>query len=40
MRAAFVFSVSVVNVESDVGCLELFYGLTLVFKDFGGRFMV
>ncbi|UMX60222.1 threonine synthase [Escherichia coli] len=25
--------------ESDVGCLELFHGPTLAFKDFGGRFM-
>ncbi|MGU0044522.1 pyridoxal-phosphate dependent enzyme [Escherichia coli] len=29
----------VANVESDVGCLELFHGPTLAFKDFGGRFM-
>jgi threonine synthase len=26
-------------VEPDVGCLELFHGPTLAFKDFGGRFM-
>ncbi len=27
------------QVEPDVGCLELFHGPTLAFKDFGGRFM-
>lgn len=27
------------KVEKDVGCLELFHGPTLAFKDFGGRFM-
>ncbi|MDR8289898.1 pyridoxal-phosphate dependent enzyme, partial [Acinetobacter baumannii] len=26
-------------VQEDVGCLELFHGPTLAFKDFGGRFM-
>ncbi|MDX7018410.1 threonine synthase, partial [Klebsiella aerogenes] len=26
-------------VAADVGCLELFHGPTLAFKDFGGRFM-
>ncbi|WP_250320576.1 threonine synthase, partial [Escherichia coli] len=39
VRAAFVFPAPVANVESDVGCLELFHGPTLAFKDFGGRFM-
>ncbi len=39
MRAAFAFPAPVANVESDVGCLELFHGPTLAFKDFGGRFM-
>ena len=27
------------KVQEDVGCLELFHGPTLAFKDFGGRFM-
>ena len=35
----FAFPAPVANVESDVGCLELFHGPTLAFKDFGGRFM-
>ncbi len=39
VRAAFAFPAPVANVESDVGCLELFHGPTLAFKDFGGRFM-
>lgn len=36
----FVFLVLVSKVQEDVGCLELFYGFMLVFKDFGGCFMV
>ncbi|EED4433810.1 threonine synthase, partial [Salmonella enterica subsp. enterica serovar Heidelberg] len=39
VRAAFAFPAPVAQVESDVGCLELFHGPTLAFKDFGGRFM-
>ncbi|XNN29209.1 hypothetical protein ACLK2F_00020 [Escherichia coli] len=39
VRAAFAFPAPVADVESDVGCLELFHGPTLAFKDFGGRFM-
>ncbi|SUG21586.1 threonine synthase [Salmonella enterica subsp. arizonae] len=39
IRAAFAFPAPVAQVESDVGCLELFHGPTLAFKDFGGRFM-
>lgn len=39
MRAAFAFPAPVKQVEPDVGCLELFHGPTLAFKDFGGRFM-
>ena len=35
---AFAFPAPVVKqVEPDVGCLELFHGPTLAFKDFGGR---
>ena len=37
VRAAFAFPAPVAQVESDVGCLELFHGPTLAFKDFGGR---
>jgi threonine synthase len=39
VRAAFAFPAPVSHVEPDVGCLELFHGPTLAFKDFGGRFM-
>ena len=39
VRAAFAFPASVSKVQEDVGCLELFHGPTLAFKDFGGRFM-
>ncbi|MEZ2508501.1 threonine synthase [Escherichia fergusonii] len=39
VRAAFAFPAPVSKVEKDVGCLELFHGPTLAFKDFGGRFM-
>ena len=39
VRAAFAFPAPVKQVEPDVGCLELFHGPTLAFKDFGGRFM-
>lgn len=39
VRAAFAFPAPVQQVEPDVGCLELFHGPTLAFKDFGGRFM-
>jgi threonine synthase len=39
VRDAFAFPAPVQPVESDVGCLELFHGPTLAFKDFGGRFM-
>jgi len=39
VRAAFVFPAPVSQVEEDIGCLELFHGPTLAFKDFGGRFM-
>ena len=37
--AAFAFPAPVKGVQDDVGCLELFHGPTLAFKDFGGRFM-
>jgi threonine synthase len=37
--AAFAFPAPVSKVQDDVGCLELFHGPTLAFKDFGGRFM-
>ncbi|MDI8083801.1 hypothetical protein MJN69_30150, partial [Salmonella enterica subsp. enterica serovar Kentucky] len=33
VRAAFAFPAPVAQVESDVGCLELFHGPTLAFKD-------
>ncbi|MGL5700028.1 MAG: threonine synthase, partial [Kluyvera sp.] len=36
---AFTFPAPVKKVQEDVGCLELFHGPTLAFKDFGGRFM-
>ena len=39
LRAAFAFPAPVSQVQGDVGCLELFHGPTLAFKDFGGRFM-
>ena len=39
VRAAFAFPAPVSQVEEDIGCLELFHGPTLAFKDFGGRFM-
>jgi len=39
VAAAFAFPAPVKTVEPDVGCLELFHGPTLAFKDFGGRFM-
>ena len=39
VREAFAFPAPVRQVEGDVGCLELFHGPTLAFKDFGGRFM-
>lgn len=39
VRTAFAFPAPVKPVESDIGCLELFHGPTLAFKDFGGRFM-
>lgn len=39
VRDAFAFPAPVKPVESDIGCLELFHGPTLAFKDFGGRFM-
>ncbi|ADO49955.1 threonine synthase [[Enterobacter] lignolyticus] len=39
VRAAFAFPAPVSQVQADVGCLELFHGPTLAFKDFGGRFM-
>ena len=39
VRTAFAFPAPVQQVEPDVGCLELFHGPTLAFKDFGGRFM-
>lgn len=37
--AAFNFPLPLLNVSSDIACLELFHGPTLAFKDFGGRFM-
>ncbi|EKS1844911.1 threonine synthase [Cronobacter muytjensii] len=36
---AFTFPAAVSQVAEDIGCLELFHGPTLAFKDFGGRFM-
>ena len=39
IRNAFTFPAPVKEVQSDIGCLELFHGPTLAFKDFGGRFM-
>lgn len=37
--AAFTFPALVREIQPDIGCLELFHGPTLAFKDFGGRFM-
>ncbi len=37
VRAAFAFPAPVANVESDVGCLELFHGPTLAFKALSTR---
>ncbi|MDF7679874.1 threonine synthase [Enterobacteriaceae bacterium ESL0689] len=39
IAAAFTFPVPVSKVQQDIGCLELFHGPTLAFKDFGARFM-
>lgn len=39
VRNAFTFPAPVREVQNDIGCLELFHGPTLAFKDFGGRFM-
>jgi len=36
---AFAFGAPVAQVTEQIGCLELFHGPTLAFKDFGGRFM-
>ncbi|MBJ3813519.1 threonine synthase [Shimwellia pseudoproteus] len=36
---AFAFPAPVTQVSDHIGCLELFHGPTLAFKDFGGRFM-
>lgn len=39
IATAFTFPAPVNKVQDDIGCLELFHGPTLAFKDFGGRFM-
>ena len=39
VRNAFTFPAPVAKVEEHIYALELFYGPTLAFKDFGGRFM-
>ncbi|ELY4599266.1 threonine synthase [Cronobacter malonaticus] len=39
VEKAFTFPAPVSQVTEDIGCLELFHGPTLAFKDFGGRFM-
>lgn len=39
VRNAFTFPAPVAKVEDNIYALELFYGPTLAFKDFGGRFM-
>lgn len=39
LESAFSFPAPVVPVTPAIGCLELFHGPTLAFKDFGGRFM-
>ncbi|ELQ6223473.1 threonine synthase [Cronobacter turicensis] len=39
VKKAFTFPAPVSQVAEDIGCLELFHGPTLAFKDFGGRFM-
>ncbi|AKC31962.1 threonine synthase [Candidatus Pantoea carbekii] len=39
IKKAFNFPLYVTEVSSNIACLELFYGPTLAFKDFGARFM-
>lgn len=39
LAEAFSFPAPVHAVTEQIGCLELFHGPTLAFKDFGGRFM-
>lgn len=39
LAEAFSFPAPVQAVTEQIGCLELFHGPTLAFKDFGGRFM-
>lgn len=39
VSAAFTFGAPVRPVSEHIGCLELFHGPTLAFKDFGARFM-
>lgn len=39
IQQAFAFPAPVRSVSAQTGCLELFHGPTLAFKDFGGRFM-
>lgn len=39
LAEAFSFGAPVKPVTAQIGCLELFHGPTLAFKDFGGRFM-
>lgn len=39
LAEAFTFGAPVHAVNDQIGCLELFHGPTLAFKDFGGRFM-
>ncbi len=39
IKQAFAFPAPIKSVSKQIGCLELFHGPTLAFKDFGGRFM-
>jgi len=39
VKHAFAFPAPLAMVSQTIGCLELFHGPTLAFKDFGGRFM-
>ena len=39
VKSAFIFPVPIKEISNNISCLELFYGPTLSFKDFGARFM-
>ncbi len=39
VESTFFFDIPIVEVESDIHCLELFHGPTMAFKDVGARFL-